>query len=135
MQKTHNTSGDPSVSYIISVFFVIILSFLVAVISYEPLASIDFDFVFFENISINRVFGPWSYIVKFISSIVFSSFAGIFYHISVRKWNFPFIVSLPLAFLLSMMCFGGVVIALGFVIAILASILLILAMFFGPGDR
>ena len=56
-------------------------------------------------------------------------------YICVRSWKLPFVACLPLALLFGAIGFGAMVIALGAVLTILATIVAIYALFFGPGDR
>ena len=104
-------------------------------IIYEPLASHNFDFIFFEDISISKVAGSWSNVVKYVSSATFGFFTGVSYYICERRWRMPFIVCLPLALFFGAISMGVTVVVIGIVSAILATIVLILALLFGRGDR
>jgi len=88
-----------------------------------------------NNISISKAAGSWSNIVKYVSSVIFGTLTGISYFICVRNWKLPFLAYLPLALLFGAIGLGFMVIALGAVLAILATIGAIYALFFGPGDQ
>ena len=135
MQNTQNTSIDFSFIHFISLVIAVIVSFAGAMISYEPLASLDFDFIFFENISISKAVGSGSNIVQYVTSLVFCVLTGISYYICVKNWKLPPVACLPLAFIFGVIGFGVLVIAIGLVLAVLATIVLIYGLFFGPGDR
>lgn len=135
MQKTQNATDDPSGFRFIRIAIAIILSVAGWMIIYEPLASFNFDFIFFEDISIIKVAGSWSYVVKYVSSAVFGALTGISYYICERRWRMQFIVCLPLALFFGAIGMGVMVVVIGVVLAILAAIVLILALLFGRGDR
>ena len=135
MRKTQNTTDDSGKFRFIGTAVAVILSVAGGMIVYEPLASLDFDFIFFEDISISRVAGSWSNVVKYVSSAVFGVITGISYYLCERRWRKPFIVCLPLALLFGVIGMGVAAVAIGIVVATLATIVLILALLFGRGDR
>ena len=135
MLKTQNATDDFSGFLFIRIVIAIILSVVGGMIIYEPLASLNFDFIFFEDISISKVAGSWSNVVKYVSSATFGGLTGISYYICERRWRMPFIVCLPLALFFGAIGMGVAVVAIGVVLAILATIVLILALLFGRGDR
>ena len=135
MLKTQNATDDFSGFLFIRIVIAIILSVVGGMIIYEPLASHNFDFIFFEDISISKVAGSWSNVVKYVSSATFGFFTGVSYYICERRWRMPFIVCLPLALFFGAIGVGVAVVAIGVVLAILATIVLILALLFGRGDR
>jgi hypothetical protein len=135
MKKTQNATDDSSRFRFIRITIAIILSVAGGIIIYEPLASLNFDFIFFEDISINKVAGSWSNVVKYLSSAVLGVLTGISYYICERRWKMPFIACLPLALFFGAIGMGVTVVVIGAVVAVLATIVLILALLFGRGDR
>jgi len=135
MQRTQNATDDSSGFRFIRITIAIILSVIGGMIIYEPLASLNFDFIFFEDISISKVAGSWSNVVKYVSSAAFGVLTGISYYICERRWRIPFIVCLPLALFFGAIGVGVTVVVIGVVLAILATIVLILSLLFGRGDR
>ena len=126
---------DFSNIHIAGLFIAVVLSFFVAVFIYEPLAATEFDFAFFEDFSVSKFSGQWSYIVKYVSSSIYSILTGISYYFCARKWKLPIAACLPLAFVFGAISMAVVVVILGIVFIILATILLFLALLFGRGDR
>ena len=135
MQKNQNATDDSRGFRYIRIAIAIILSMAGWMIIYKPLASFNFDFIFFEDISISKVAGSWSDVVKYLSSVVLGVITGISYNICERRWRMPFIVSLPLALFLGVIGMGVATVVISLVLAILATIVLILALLFGRGDR
>ena len=135
MQNTQKSANDYSVFFFVRIIIAVVISVVGGMIIYEPLASINFDFIFFEDISISKLVGSWSNVVKYVSSGAFGVLTGISYYRCERRWRMPFIVCLPSALFFGAIGMGVAVVAIGVVLAILATIVLILSLMFGRGDR
>jgi len=134
--KFQQNSHAPKESYLIGVITIVVFAFICGLLIYPPIAQIEISYFIFENLSLSKVVGDWSNITKFCLSFVFSVLTGVCYHISMKVWKLPAIVSVPTAFLLSIISFVIFMVAIIVISSILAMIIGILALFFfNPGDR
>ena len=127
-------TGDAGVN-MLGTFMTASIAFTVGMMAYEPLATFEFDFVFFNDFSVKKTVGFWSTPIKFVSALIFSVLTGSVFYLLAVHWHSPFIVRLPLALLLGAIAMTALLFALGVLLGMVAAIVLLLALFLGPGDR
>ncbi len=111
------------------------IAFAIGLVIYEPLAEYELVFFVFEDFSIAKTVGSWNNISKYITTMVFSMLAGFAYHSVNSEWDLVFAARLPLALLLGVLGMAILVVIIGFIVGALALLALLLALFFGRGDR
>ena len=113
-----------------------LIAFVVGLIIYEPLSVIEFDFIFFDRISIAALVGDWSTTAKHTFAIVWGLLTAVGYALADDLVDNPAIVVRGiLAFALGALGVIALVAAISVVLTFIAIIMLLLALFFGPGDR
>ena len=131
VQKPSNASSADLVGTLIAAA----AAFVIGLLVYDPLAGFEFDFIFFEDFSVNKTAGSWSHVVKYFTVTVFGILSGLAYYFLSRDRKMAIVAGLPLALFLGILGMTVLVIISGMVFGMLAVIALIAAMLFGPGDR
>jgi hypothetical protein len=125
----------PRDNYFVGVIAILVFSFVCGLFAYGPVALIEINFFIFEDLSISKVVGDWDNVTKYCLSTIFCFITGFSYHLCVKVWKLPIIVSVPSAFLMSILGLVIFAAAIVMLLSILAMIIGLLALFFGPGDR